>query len=210
VPPGIDADFHTPAASAPGGDPVVAIPAFAGLDWASIVSSGLDRDVRLEILMPNNASVALPNNLPSGVKVTSGDATVIRDGLQRASLAIVPVASKESGDGAASLLAAMACGVPVVASRTWGLEHLMVDDHEGVFTAPSDGAALRAAVRKLLAAPDESRALGNHARAKVVASLSNRHWAARLARVASVLCDKPSSQFYLIAAHGRVGTGGVA
>jgi glycosyltransferase involved in cell wall biosynthesis len=45
---------------------------------------------------------------------------------------------------------AMACGVPVVASRTGGLPELVIDGQTGLLVEPGDVAALRAAMLRLL------------------------------------------------------------
>ncbi len=61
---------------------------------------------------------------------------------------------------------AMACGVPVVASRTGGLPETIVDGETGVLVEPGDAGALAAALEELLREPGRAAELGRAARAR--------------------------------------------
>ena len=62
---------------------------------------------------------------------------------------------------------AMAAGLPVVASRTGGLEEVVVDGGTGVLVPPRDPEALAAAVVELAADPERRRRLGRAGRERV-------------------------------------------
>jgi glycosyltransferase involved in cell wall biosynthesis len=66
------------------------------------------------------------------------------------------------------VLEAMACGTPVIVSRTASLPELVEDGLTGFVVPPGDGAAIRARLLDLHANPDRAAALGHRARAAVI------------------------------------------
>lgn len=201
VPPGVDHRFFAPT-DKPRENDAVTVVFFPGLDGEVLGRSGLGRDARLEVLCTSAERRLLPP-LPAGVTVREADAEGRREALRRAAAVVVPVGSMESGAGSRALLEAMACAAPVVATRTFGLEHLMVPEQEGLLVPVGDAGAMRAAVRRLLAEPETGAELGRRARAKVVTALTAAHWVARLTRLCSVPASSEAPEFFLIAAHGR-------
>ncbi len=65
------------------------------------------------------------------------------------------------------LIEAMACAVPVVATRIDGVGELIADGEDGLLCEPGDPAALRAALERLAADPAERLRLGLAGQAKV-------------------------------------------
>jgi glycosyltransferase involved in cell wall biosynthesis len=65
-------------------------------------------------------------------------------------------------------LEAQACGLPVVAFKGWGVAEAVAGNETGLLTPPGDQAAYAAAVARLLAAPEERRALGRAGRERVL------------------------------------------
>ncbi|MGI8802299.1 MAG: glycosyltransferase family 4 protein [Solirubrobacteraceae bacterium] len=80
-------------------------------------------------------------------------------------------------------LEAMACGRPVVASRTGGLEEIISDGRDGLLVGPGDAASLAGAVLRLLGAPDLRRRLGSTARDTVERRFATPVIARRMAAV---------------------------
>ena len=79
-----------------------------------------------------------------------------------------------------AVLEAMAAGVPVVAARVGGVPDLIEDRKTGFFCEPLDGASMRRAVEKVLAAPsaalDLARQAKSHARERFhPAVIARRH-----------------------------------
>jgi len=72
------------------------------------------------------------------------------------------------GEGISNtILEAMACGLPVVATRVGGNSELLVDGETGVLVAPGDPTALAAAIRGYVDDPDRRQAHGSAARQRI-------------------------------------------
>ena len=71
-----------------------------------------------------------------------------------------------------ALLEAMACGLPVVVSRTGGARDLVQDGHNGLFVEPEDAAGCCAQMAALLASPELWARYAQAARASVIAHAS--------------------------------------
>lgn len=67
---------------------------------------------------------------------------------------------------ATSILEAMACGVPIVATRAGGVPH-MVTSAGGRLVTPRDAPALAAALVEILTSPELQRSMGRHNRVRV-------------------------------------------
>lgn len=78
---------------------------------------------------------------------------------------------------------AMACGVPVVASKVGGLAELVEDEITGLQVPPADAPALAAALLPLLNNPDRRRQLGMNATARVAKEYSMTAMAERTLEV---------------------------
>jgi glycosyltransferase involved in cell wall biosynthesis len=66
-----------------------------------------------------------------------------------------------------TVLEAMACGLPVVATDCGGTREAVTDGREGYVVAPRDSAAMAAALRRLWEEPDARAEMGRAARARV-------------------------------------------
>jgi glycosyltransferase involved in cell wall biosynthesis len=84
---------------------------------------------------------------------------------------VVALPSHEEGLGIV-LLEAMACGVPVVATRCGGPETIVTDGHDGFLVNRGDAGALASAVERLLTDETLRRRLGSQARNTVEARFS--------------------------------------
>jgi glycosyltransferase involved in cell wall biosynthesis len=69
--------------------------------------------------------------------------------------------------GISTILEMMAMGKCVIATRTRGQTDTIVDNVNGVYVPPGDAGALRAAIQRLLASPEDRVRLGRAARAYV-------------------------------------------
>lgn len=80
-----------------------------------------------------------------------------------------------------TLMEAMSCGLPVVASRISGIPELVEHERSGLLVPPGDARGLADALERLRASPELRARLGHGARAKVEADFDLRAGARRLA-----------------------------
>ena len=102
--------------------------------------------------------------------------------LAQAELLLQPSLGEESFG--ITLVEAMACALPVLASRQGGMTEIVVPGVTGELLPPGEVGAWREAIAALLAQPERMRALGAAARARVVAEFT---WAANAARLEQLL-----------------------
>jgi len=91
----------------------------------------------------------------------------LRELYARSALAVVPILQNHYQTGIATILEMMAMGKCVIATRTHGQTDTIVDGVTGVYVPPGDPTALRAAIERLLANPEEAARMGRAARAFV-------------------------------------------
>jgi glycosyltransferase involved in cell wall biosynthesis len=80
-----------------------------------------------------------------------------------------------------AFLDAMACGVPCVGTRTEAVPEIIEEGKTGLLVPPGDAIALMAALDRLLAHPDQARAMGERGRHRVVGNFTWANVARRLA-----------------------------
>ncbi len=98
---------------------------------------------------------------------------------RRANVMLVPSVTARDGDQEGIpvvLMEAMACGIPVIATRHSGIPELVVDDETGLLVPERDDRALADALGRLIREPVLHRRLSHAARARV----SERHDLKRL------------------------------
>lgn len=86
--------------------------------------------------------------------------------MRRADVFVMPSRYEELGT---AIIEAMACGLPVVASRVGGIPNLVADGDTGLLTPPGDAPALAAALRRVLTEPGLAGKLGAEARTRTAA-----------------------------------------
>jgi glycosyltransferase involved in cell wall biosynthesis len=118
--------------------------------------------------------------LPSNVTWGKLDRYELRDLYARSTLAVVPILQNEYQTGIATILEMMAMGKCIITTKTRGQTDTIVDGKTGVYVPPSDPAALRAAIERLLAHPDEIERMGKAARAFLEQQASLDHFVGRI------------------------------
>jgi glycosyltransferase involved in cell wall biosynthesis len=167
---GVDANFWTPAGEA--GEFVLAVGNDGRRDYATLVAAVADLGVPVKIV----TNRALPP-LPAHVEHLRGSwhaPAVTDEGLRelyrRALAVVVPLEDSIQPSGQSVALQAMACGRPVILTRTRGL-WTGTDFHEGrdlLLVEPGDANALRQALQRLLDAPALRAQIGVAAREAVL------------------------------------------
>ena len=148
-------------------------------------------DFRLEIVGggPEHKRLdALVASLGIGDRVVLSGMAVrdeVRAAYRRASCFVLACQIGEDGDrdGIPNTLAeAMACGLPVVATRLPGIEEVVRDGVTGILVPPQDPAALACALVQILDHPERARAIGAKAREWVAEHFDGRANGDRRAR----------------------------
>jgi glycosyltransferase involved in cell wall biosynthesis len=166
----VDTSFWTADRRSPGERPRPMICA-AGQelrDYASLVEAvrGLDVDVVLAAASPwsRRADRARQLDVPDNVTVTSLDLFALRQLYADSAFVVVPLEPTDFQAGITTILEAMSMGRAVICSRTEGQTDTLVDGETGVYVPPGDVPALRRAIERLLARPEEADDLGRAAR----------------------------------------------
>jgi len=136
-------------------------------DYSCLVDAVRGMPVRVQIAAgsPWIDRTARPtNDLPPNVTWGRLDRFELRELYARSALSVVPILENDYQTGIATILEMMAMGKCVIASRTRGQTDTIVDGETGVYVPPGNPSALRDAIQRLLAAPEEMRRIGRAAR----------------------------------------------
>jgi glycosyltransferase involved in cell wall biosynthesis len=136
-------------------------------DYDCLVEAVRDLPVRVQIAAGSpwidhtlKPRAALPPNVTWG-KLGRWD---LRELYARSAIAVVPIQQNDYQTGIATILEMMAMGKCVIATRTRGQTDTIVDGKTGIYVPPSDANALRAAISRMITAPEEAARLGAAAR----------------------------------------------
>jgi len=136
-------------------------------DYDTLVEAVRELPVRLQIAAGSpwiehtlRPRAALPPNVSWG-KLNRFE---LRELYARSAIAVVPILQNHYQTGIATILEMMAMGKCVVATRTHGQTDTIVDGETGVYVPPGDVQAMRRAIERLLANPEEARRMGRAAR----------------------------------------------
>lgn len=120
------------------------------------------------------------------------DNTTVLDRLPRAELkklyaqsqfVVLPVRDVIYSAGATGVLEAGCMGRAVIATRSRGIVDYVIEGETGILVDPGDDKAMRAAVRYLLAHPEEARRLGQNARQRIEEALNLDVYVERIAQL---------------------------
>lgn len=124
--------------------------------------------------------------IPSNTRLSKRLAPIqLRELYAKAQFVVLPIYDTVSWAGATVTLEAASMGRAVIAPRSRGLSDFIIDGETGVLVEPGNAQALRAAIERLLANPQEARRLGGNARQRVDEELNLDTYVKRLAGVLS-------------------------
>jgi len=136
-------------------------------DYDCLVDAARDLPVRVQIAAgspwierPLEPRAALPANVTWG-RLNRHE---LRALYARSQLAVVPIRQNHYQTGIATILEMMAMGKCVIATKTHGQTDTIVDGVTGIYVPPGDPAALRRAIQRMLANPEEAARMGAAAR----------------------------------------------
>ncbi len=104
------------------------------------------------------------NDLQDSVSFT-GAVQNVHEYLQVSDIFVFPTESEAFG---ISLIEAMACGLPTIASNVGGIQDILTDEENGIAIEPRDFNQLLSALEQLVDSPEKRRELGNAARQTVI------------------------------------------
>jgi glycosyltransferase involved in cell wall biosynthesis len=193
VPMGVDSEAWVPQAVGPVPGFVMSAGNDEHRDWMTLkrameTVSARGAAVRLRVL-----SQRAPDIFPEGV-VQREDVSlpVIRAAYDEASIVVVATVPNLHASGITVCLEAMAMARPVIATRTPGMEHYIVDGETGLLVPAGDHGALALSILRLLNDPAEAREMGLRGRERVLARFTTRHQASALAEVFALVTRQPT------------------
>lgn len=136
-------------------------------DYDTLVAAVRDLPVRVQIAAGSpwiDKKLDPKGPLPANVTWGKLNRYELRELYARSALAVVPILQNHYQTGIATILEMMSMGKCVVATKTHGQTDTIVDGVTGVYVPPGDPGALRGAIERLLANPDEARRIGQEAR----------------------------------------------
>jgi glycosyltransferase involved in cell wall biosynthesis len=161
-----DQQFFRPDARVPEPDLICAAGQLLR-DYDCLIEAVRDLPVRVDIAAGSpwiERPLEPGRPLPPNVTWQRRNRYELRELYARAAIAVVPILQNDYQTGIATILEMMAMGKCVIATKTRGQTDTIVDGETGVYVPPSDAPALRAAIQRLLAAPEEARRIGGAAR----------------------------------------------
>ena len=111
----------------------------------------------LEESLQQMGSSELPANVVWHQQLNPVD---LRAMYERSQFVVIPLHDVSFDAGYTATVEAMSMGRPVIISRTEGQVDLIEDGVQGLYVPVGDGAALRAAIERLLASPEEVQRMG--------------------------------------------------
>jgi glycosyltransferase involved in cell wall biosynthesis len=103
-------------------------------------------------------------SLPPHITVGNRNYHDLRELYARSKFVVTPLFPTDTDNGITSLLEAMAMGKAVICTRTEGQRDIVTDGVNGILVPPFDVGALRSAVERLLAHPEEAARMGKAGR----------------------------------------------
>lgn len=136
-------------------------------DYDCLIEAVRDLPVRVEIAAGSpwiDKRLEPDRELPPNVTWGKKSRFDLRALYWRSALAIVPIKQNHYQTGIATILEMMAMGKCVIATKTHGQTDTIVDGETGIYVPPGDPRALREAIERMLARPDDATRIGRAAR----------------------------------------------
>jgi glycosyltransferase involved in cell wall biosynthesis len=195
VPFGVDTGYWSPGDGTSTRE-VLAIGTDGHRDWETLVRAAGEIGAPVRILTRHPR----PDRLPANVTWEPADwhrlllsDDEVRELYRRAAVVVVPVKDVPQPSGQSVTLQAMACGRPVVLSRTRGLwaPDALRDGENVVLASPGDPGELARSVLGVLEDDRRAAAIGSAARAEVLRAATVDAYAERLLAVCRLALERP-------------------
>lgn len=183
----VDARFFTPRPPAQKDRRMIATAGLEFRDYATLMEAVKDVDVDVVIAAASPWSKrpdrTANTTIPANVHVQRFSQFELRQVYADSQFVVMPLEDVDFQAGVTAILEAMAMERPVICSRTRGQTDILVDGETGIYVAPGDPHALRAAIERLLGDPNAVERMGRASRAEVERRLSQERYVGRLAAV---------------------------
>ena len=113
----------------------------------------------------------------------------LRELYRSSRLVAVPVRDVDFQAGSLVMYEAMACGRPVIATRSRGQEDILEPGETGLYVAPGDADEMRAAISTLLGDPDRAEGMGRRAREVVAEGLNLERYVQRISEILTAAAE---------------------
>ncbi len=180
IPFGIDESFWSPGLAAQntsGGAYVLCVGSDPGRDYKTLLRAMRGLNILVKIV------TRLPVESSSLIEVGSNYSDVeLRSLYQSARFVVTPLRDVSQPSGQSATLQAMACGKPVILTRTRGLwdTAMMRDGDSCLLVNPGDAAGLGRAIENLWNDPAQVQRLGTRARGAVLSHAKSSDFAAKM------------------------------
>jgi glycosyltransferase involved in cell wall biosynthesis len=174
----VDTRFFAPEQVTPNRDstPLICSVGLEARDYPTLLAAvrGLDARVTIAAASPwsKRADSTRDQEIPENVTVRRFSQFELRQLYADSRFMVMPLHSVDFQAGVTAILEAMAMGRAVICTRTPGQTDVIVDGETGLYVPPGDAQALRAAIERLLADPQEAERMGQAGRRLVEQSMS--------------------------------------
>jgi len=155
-------------------------------DYATLLAAARGLDVRLTIAAGSpwskGADPTRNQEIPANVSVRRFSSAELRQLYADSRFMVVPLHAVDFQAGVTVILEAMAMSRAVICSKAPGQTDVIVEGETGMYVAPQDPAALRAAIEYLLDHPEEAERMGRAGRRRVEQSMSLEGYVRGLSR----------------------------
>lgn len=158
-----DTRFFTPGPPSPDKSrPIVGGGGLEQRDYRTLAAAtrDLDVDVRICAMSPNATAMTdtFPKEMPANMSVGSYDWPELRQLYRDSDVVVISLKAHNFQAGLTTLFESLACGRPVVMTRTPGLVEEFIDADVVTGVEPYDSAGMREAILCLLSNPQEAEA----------------------------------------------------
>ncbi|NNE11580.1 MAG: glycosyltransferase family 4 protein [Ilumatobacter sp.] len=168
----VDTEYFDPARSDVPRRRMICSAGLERRDYPTLIKAvdGLDVEVVITAssAWSRRADSSAGEQLPDNVTVTRLDMPDFRDMYAAAAFVVMPLERVEFQAGITTILEAMSMGRAVVCTRVPGQTDSVIDGETAVLVPPGDPDALRSAIERLLADPDDADRMGRNGQAWVL------------------------------------------
>jgi glycosyltransferase involved in cell wall biosynthesis len=182
----VDTRFFAPdqVTPNPGARPLICSVGLEARDYPTLLTAvrGLEASVTIAAASPwsKRSDSTRDQAIPENVAVRRFSQLDLRQLYADSRFMVMPLHNVEFQAGVTAILEAMAMGRAVICTRTPGQTDVIIDGETGLYVAPGDPSALRAAIERLLANPGEAERMGQAGRRLVEQSMSLDRYVERL------------------------------